>query len=896
MAHEPVQSGDSRLSESLPDGELTTKTGAPRAIGDHPSYGYLKLCAELLERSPGALRELQETELVSHVLACAPCQDKVQRRLTWRWLDVAVSADEELSERISREGLLRPRVADALSVLERGLRRQGELSGHFRGAAGGRGPELESVVTWFSACPVDTRAQLLFHFLADLVSPEADTERDEIYRLIRHRLREAARHFRIGPRLDSGASWASDVVEGFVVQDLQKECLGYQHYAKGTTTAEDLLQRLTRIEPYLAIRVRPGSGRSGPLNAMIEDPRGRSLLQQSLRLPQVAVPGTPDLLRNVNRALDALVRAETRMRAVGVPSSLSAEDLLQELANRARDEVSAYACSIYMRDEDASLYVLKESTTLTPFIGRSVLDQTRAMDEPRCGITAWCATMGRSHLSPDVRKDEKWSSFGLPPRDISREDHCELTASELASLIVVPLNRSESPDGIDGVPSSRVTAWPGPLGVLRVVRRHADGPFTPEDERKLEALADDFKTTLTESQSFARLMDVGLTLDVGQMCNSACRVLAHLIRAKGVSIFLLDESKENGQLIYRCRGTTGLQVRDAGTQRVLGPEEALYKVPHDANTQLTAYVAQRKRNVMIDDVFTYDFKTELGIERKPGPGKFGERFRRDPSKGAGPVMLVPLFFRERFDDFPAMGVLRASRPEGGPTFEPAEQRRFLALADHLARAILRNRYRELLQDIALAQQPVEEILAKVAREVPKLLGGRGCSIFVGNPTLKIAATSGTLEGQFAAGEIVPYDVRDSRNRGITGAAVALKKTIRYNCLEDRAALEREGIQGSGRNLCEIRENPPKKLIVAPLLAGGACMGAIRIPKTSAQARFSDEDVALLEDIGRHLGVLVANGRALRKARSRTTSQRKAQASSRGARSRKARPRSARGRT
>jgi GAF domain-containing protein len=888
MTHAPIRSGREGHSEPQLESQLTAKTEVSSGIGEHPPYGYLKVYAELLERSPGAFRKFWDTELVSHVSLCTPCLLKVQRRVIWKWFSAAVSADEELSNKISDENLLRPRVADALSVLDRSVRRRAELSEHFQSPAGGAWPELESVATWFSGSPSEARAQLLFQLLVHLVSPQANPDRDEAYRLIRHRLREAAGQSPLEPASTSESeSWARECVDGYAAHDLRKECAAYVRYARGKTTADELLTRLERIEPAGAIVAGRGiAKRTRAVRDHLEHFQAGTLAQRSSPLPSVATPDVANLLRKVNRALEALVKTETRMQSSGVPSSLSAEDLLQELANRARDEVSAYACSIYMRDDDA--YVLQESTTLTPFLGRSVLDQTRDMNKPRCGITAWCATMGRSHLSPDVRRDEKWSSFGRTPPDISRREHCELPARELGSVLVVPINRSESPDA-DGASSSRVTSWPGPLGVLRVVRRTTDGAFTREDQHKLEELADEFRTTLTESQSFARLMDVGLTLNVSEMCKRASRVLAHLIQAKGVSIFLLDESKEKRQLTYRCRGTTGLQIRSA-SPRLLGPEEAVYELPRDASVQLTAYVAQHKRNVMIDDIYTYDFEGELGINRKRGPGKYGERFWGDPSKGSGPVMMAPLLFHERFDDFPAMGVLRASRPEGGPRFQPAEQRRFLALADRLAKAILRSRYHELLQDIALGQQPVEAIMAKVVSEVPKLLGGKGCSVFVGNPILEMAATSGSLEQKFAARAIAPYDVRNAKRRGITGAAVVRKETILYNSLEDRKALSCDGIEGSGRNLCEIRENPPKRLIVVPLLAGTECMGALRIPKTSSQARFSSEDVALLENIGRHLGVLLANARRLRKSDARDTDHDAREAQGRRTRPKSSRPR------
>lgn len=540
------------------------------------------------------------------------------------------------------------------------------------------------------------------------------------------------------------------------------------------------------------------------------------------------------------------------------PTSVSLEDLVHEIVERARAQVDADAASIFVWDDDAGLYVLRDSTKLTPFIRRTFLDHTRE-EKPGCGITTRCVINGRSYLSRSVLNDPWWSA-NLEPRDVRKNEHCELARDEIGSVIVVPL-------------------WNGEklLGVVRVVRRIDKAPFESEHLKDLEGMADGYAPILAEVSSFAHLMNVGLTLSVQEMCKRAVQVLKQLVSAKGCSIFLLEsEGPDAMHSRYRCVASTGLQVVHGpvyvGSNRI-DAREAFYELPGDYHQgHLTAYVLAMKRNVVIDDLGTYDFQRELGITRQRGGGKFSEVFHERPLMGSDPFMAAPLFFHERFDpSFPALGVVRAARQVGAPAFAPSEQRRFFAFVDQLGKAILRTRYHDLLTRLSLTplDGPLENLLRDIVREVPRLLGGKGCSIFLGTEKLEMRATHGELEGRFKKNQIKPYNLNSPVGRGLTGAAAVEKRSIVYNSSYERDVLKKEGIVDSGRREYEIQEQPhgpPGRLAAVPIMAQDRAIGVLRIPKTSIQSPFTRDDIAMLERIGRHVGAVVYNMRTQRQPR------------------------------
>lgn len=523
------------------------------------------------------------------------------------------------------------------------------------------------------------------------------------------------------------------------------------------------------------------------------------------------------------------------------------EDLLYRIVVEANTSVTGDACSIFLWDDEAGCFVLRESTVMTPFIGKYSLDHTRNAEKERSGITTGVAITGKAYLSPDVRQDSKWSWSGLSEQDLPSSktpEHCEIPARDLLSIIAVPIKSEEGEVA----------------GVLRVLRRRGKEPFSPADRQQVEDLVGSYSRLIFGTLSLGKLIEIGCILNLKELCQKAVELLTKMVAGKGCSIFLLNEENSTREVkIYCCEATTGLeQALGEGSYKCLDdPARVYYEVPGEANRHLTAFVAHKKRNVVIEDLHSCDFEREFGIQRTGGSGKNSEAFSRSGARIAtGPLMATPLFFREKFDpDTPAMGVIRVTRPHGDAPFGLGEQRRFFSFAEKLSKTILQARYISLLKDLSTAEGR-DEKFQKVVSEVPKLIGGKGCSVFVGTDRLEMKATFGALEEKFAMGRVLPYDLSNRDVCGFTGAASLEKRPVLWNDAVERKGLEKEGIRSSGRQECEVAETPPARFLVVPILAGERSVGVIRIAKTRTESPFSSNDLSMLESIAGHLGRLI----------------------------------------
>ncbi len=535
------------------------------------------------------------------------------------------------------------------------------------------------------------------------------------------------------------------------------------------------------------------------------------------------------------------VRPRERQRA-GQRPSLSTffdlEDLLYQLVEEANRVVDGDGASIFLWDDDSGRFVLRESTIMTPFIGKYALERKTNLAADRVGLTTYAAEKGYREVFRDVRLERRWTFFGrknLPSG--STNEHCELPARDLLSMIVVPFEGR---------------------GVLRVVRsRTTRKPeFRPHDLATVGAIVDAHAKDVVGAISLARLIEMGCVIDVKALCQRAVEIFAKMVNGKGCSIFLLDEASQAEPRLYRCRASTGLVCRPD-----MEYWDQHYSVPHDEAHHLTAFAVAQKRNVIVDDMTRCDFAAEYGLLRKGGRGKISERGPDGSDEPTGAFMATPLFFRERFDrGTPAMGVIRVTRWLGEDPFSPGERRRFFSFAEKLSKTIRQVRYVGLLNDLSIGSLSSVRY-DTVAREVPRLVGGRACSVFVGRDVLEMKATSGSLKAKLGRGAIEPYYVREASVRGFTGAAAYLCRTIRWNTEEEREALAREGLTGSGRGECEIRGTPARFLAV-PIIDEQRAVGVIRVPKTAEESPFSRDDQWMLESIAGHLGRLIGGATRL----------------------------------
>lgn len=232
-------------------------------------------------------------------------------------------------------------------------------------------------------------------------------------------------------------------------------------------------------------------------------------------------------------------------------------------------------------------------------------------------------------------------------------------------------------------------------------------------------------------------------------------------------------------------------------------------------------------------------------------------------------MFAPLLFREQFDTrTPALGVIRVTKTEIDPPFDTGEQRRFFMFADRLSQTLRQVRYMELLRRLSLEGSKAIEYCAQ---EVPRLLGGRGCSIFLVDKQpqqLKMRATFGNLTTKFSQNQITPYELATSADGLIITRSFtvhALNGDVLWNDEDELRKLEEKGIRGSGRMECEleVEDHPPRRFLATriPDPTTRESIGVIRIPKSAKECPFTSTDVKLLQSIADHLGIALHRGEA-----------------------------------
>src|SRR5436853_3835674 len=111
-----------------------------------------------------------------------------------------------------------------------------------------------------------------------------------------------------------------------------------------------------------------------------------------------------------------------RVQSGAIQDFFNLEDLLYKIVLEANEILAGDGCSIFLWDDDLGRFVLRESTVMTPYIGKYSLDHTKYEESARCGITTRVAITGEPYLSADVRKDPYWHWYRLPKRKRTQTD------------------------------------------------------------------------------------------------------------------------------------------------------------------------------------------------------------------------------------------------------------------------------------------------------------------------------------------------------------------------------------------------------------------------------------------------------------------------------------------
>ena len=444
-------------------------------------------------------------------------------------------------------------------------------------------------------------------------------------------------------------------------------------------------------------------------------------------------------------------------------SLLTLEQSLAILVEKVNEQIgqredSESTCTVYLYDFRRKLYVLRASTKPTRYLGIDSLAITpKIMSDfaqhklENLGLTKYVILLGEACFCNNVLENKIYSCHRKYKLDIAKweENHyCEYTDSELDAFLAAPIYFRD--------PKERSKIRNMPDGVIRVVRKKQQDkpskPFSETDKKDLVEIVRN-ETIWIESCTFlSQLIEIGTYTDIIRLCKQASVVLRNLLKGKGCSIFLLDETEKgenNDTRYYKCYGTTGLVIRPGGDKKPfeiedpLASSEAWYTLsardlkqsPPAPRIPMTMGVVRARTCAFIDDIYDKNFLDNVfpknwSIQRDPGVGKVCESTILDGEyKKAESILFAPMFYREPNNrSIDVLGVVRIVRPKGHGIFTTLQKHMFVSLVERLAKAITALRFREFIDKLSTISD--KELLSSyLVSNIPKFVSATKCVVY-----------------------------------------------------------------------------------------------------------------------------------------------------------------------
>lgn len=212
---------------------------------------------------------------------------------------------------------------------------------------------------------------------------------------------------------------------------------------------------------------------------------------------------------------------ETALLEVGrsLGTAANETDLIQRVMVVAEQVLHLQACSIFLLDAGSQKFVLRSTTgNLRGRIGEISY-------EPGEGFTGWVGQTGRSIRLHSPQDDQRW-----------RGKYVEFPNEEIASFLAVPILSRE-----------------GCIGIIRVLRRKSEGSgldnrFDEDDERLLEAIADQVATGLGYLRSIHRILRDERMVAWGELSAKSSHMIGNRVFALKGDVNELDYVLSNPSL------------------------------------------------------------------------------------------------------------------------------------------------------------------------------------------------------------------------------------------------------------------------------------------------------------------------------------------------------------
>ena len=494
-----------------------------------------------------------------------------------------------------------------------------------------------------------------------------------------------------------------------------------------------------------------------------------------------------------------------------------------KIAKKGNDEGAPLpsACSIFLYDHQKDAYILRASTKSTPYLGIARVDISNKerivpqKEADNMGLTAKSLIKCDHIICNNIRTDRFFSCYKMDDAKYAEyldTHYCEFTRSEIRSVLLIPFFLSEGK----------------PDGVIRLVRSNEyPEDFSEGDVDQLNDLLEDGTRNIRSGIFLSQLIELGTHLDIRGLCTQAAHVFKDLLKAKGCSIFLLDDPDFNPDMheaisndsadIYKCYGTTGLiKIKGRSRESIENPlidERAWYSISDTANkpnenknpqamsitmgvvrARLTAFVDNIHDANNIDNLFPENYR----IQRKPGHGKICEFFKDKLGqyRNTQNIIYTPMFYTCSTDtNIKVLGVARISRIKEDGCFSLEEQHLFVSLVERLSRAVVFARLIQFVDTFSKIKDR-ELLFCYLVRNIPKFISCNDCALILKDlrdPSIfRIWAI--WEKGKVKYNDQIKdkdreYHIHDSIQSGFSGFVAREGKALRFNGPDDLKKLK-----------------------------------------------------------------------------------------------------------
>ena len=521
------------------------------------------------------------------------------------------------------------------------------------------------------------------------------------------------------------------------------------------------------------------------------------------------------------------------------------------IANKAMKEIDGNSCAVYLQDQaNKKRYCIRESIPYSELYGiTKVIDLNKKEEQERIngqnniGITYCSIRDKKTIVIDDVSLDNRWS--GHQKQDSI--DSFGLTAGSVGPVIVAPIFFCEEI-----------------IGVIWVARGKDRNTFSENDEDKLEKFLADISHQINETLYIDDLFEIDSSLFLEpELCQKIVNSITKLLKGKTyTSIFILRGGTKEGISKFCGISSTG-SFKNINGKQITNQEawnELCYHINLLDNTpkNYVEWVVKNKEALLINNVLS-------NIEQNAAMNSLNlhyfhkdifsivSKFENTADKIVSRLYL-PIISRDRNI---VVGLLEINK-EGSldlncqitHLFEDYEIDALLSYQEKLSRVITNISFLDFLEMID-AYDNKETMLDFAVKETIKIVGGRGCSVFLFDYKTKfLELFSTTLD--ILKRKKIKYRVGE----GLTGYIAERKKPIWFNSKDKFEGID-EGDQkpqsSEKTDHCETGEKIASKFAGVPLLRRtGELLGVMRIAKTESDTDFILSDIEILNLIARHL--------------------------------------------